>query len=60
MEKLYTIKQVCDEFGISRSTIYREHKAKKLPFVKFGRASRIKGSAVQAWVESLPIEGDRP
>ena len=53
MEKLYTIKQVCDEFGISRSTVYRENKAGQLPFVKIGRATRIAASVLQAWFARL-------
>jgi excisionase family DNA binding protein len=60
MEKLFTIKQVGDEFGISRSTIYRANKAGHLPFVKFGRASRIRQSDALKWIASLPVEGDRP
>lgn len=60
MEKLYTIKQVCDELGIGRSTVYRANKAGQLPFTKFGRATRIAASAIQRWIDSLPIEGDGP
>jgi excisionase family DNA binding protein len=60
MEKLYTIKQVCDEFGISRSTIYREHKSGHLPFVKIGRATRIAASVVKAWLDRLMSPKDRP
>jgi excisionase family DNA binding protein len=60
MEKLFTIKQVCDEFGISRSTVYRENKAGHLPFVKIGRATRIATSAVTAWFERLTSQTNRP
>lgn len=59
MEKLYTIKQVCDEFGISRSTVYRENKAGRLPFVKIGRATRIAASVVKAWLDRLMLPKDR-
>lgn len=60
MEKLYTIKQVCDELCVGRSTVYRANKAGQLPFTKFGRATRIAASAIQSWIASLPVEGDRP
>ncbi len=59
MEKLFTIKQVCDEFGISRSTVYRENKAGHLPFVKIGRATRIAASAAAAWFDRLTSPIDR-
>jgi excisionase family DNA binding protein len=59
MEKLYTIKQVCDEFGISRSTVYRENKMGNLPFVKIGRATRIAGSTLKAWYDRLFSPKDR-
>lgn len=59
MEKLFTIKQVGDLYGVGRSTIYRANKARQLPFVKFGRATRIRQSDAQAWIDSLPVEGER-
>jgi len=60
MEKLYTIKQVCDEVGIGRSTVYRENQAGRLPFIKIGRATRIAAGAVNNWLSQLPVQGDSP
>lgn len=53
MDRLLTIKQVCDIAGIGRSTVYRENLAGRMPFVKIGRATRIKESEFKAWMEQL-------
>ncbi|MBA1374955.1 helix-turn-helix domain-containing protein [Sphingomonas ursincola] len=53
MDRLYTIKQVCDIAGIGRSTVYRENLASRLPFVKVGRATRIRASDLKGWLDSL-------
>ena len=53
MDRLYTIKQVCDIAGIGRSTVYRENLAERLPFVKVGRATRIRESDLKAWMDQL-------
>lgn len=60
MEKLITIKQFSERFGIGRSTVYREHDAGRLPFRKIGRATRIAESDVTAWLENLPTDNSRP
>ncbi|MEM7568845.1 MAG: helix-turn-helix domain-containing protein [Pseudomonadota bacterium] len=54
MPKLITISEFQRAYGVSRSTIYRQSKAGKLPIVKVGRASRIREDHAQSWLESLP------
>ena len=60
MEKLMTIKQFAERFGIGRSTVYREHDAGRLPFVKIGRASRISESVASSWYDNLPVNDNCP
>ena len=60
MEKLMTIKQFAEQFRIGRSTVYREHDAGRLPFVKIGRASRITESDASAWYANLQVNNNCP
>lgn len=57
MDKLITIKQFAEQNEVGRSTVYRENKAGRLPFVKVGRATRIRESAANAWQEALEASG---
>lgn len=57
MDRFITIKQFCERFNVSRSTVYRENKAGRLPFVKVGRATRIRESVSNVWPESLAASG---
>lgn len=50
-----TISQFCADNGCSRSLVYVEHRAGRLPFTKLGRATRIKLEDEQAWRDSLPV-----
>lgn len=54
MTKLLTIPQFCARFSVGRSTVYREHDAGRLPFVKIGRATRISESDADDWFDNLP------
>jgi len=54
MHKLMTIKEFCENYGVGRSTVYRENKAARLPFHKIGRATRIAESDALSWFDSLP------
>ncbi len=60
MDKLITIKQFSERFGVGRSTVYREHVAGRLPFRKIGRATRILESDATAWLGSLLVNDNRP
>lgn len=57
MDKLFTISQFGRAHSVSRSTIYRENKAGRLPFVKIGRATRIRESDATKWREQLEVSG---
>lgn len=54
MDKLITIKEFCERYGVGRSTAYRENLAGRLPFRKIGRATRIAESDAQNWFDMLP------
>lgn len=53
MAALITVKQFCDEYGISRSTAYRLRDRGEVPHVKIGRATRIRREVVEQWYQSL-------
>lgn len=57
MDKLITINEFCDRFGVGRSTAYRENQGGRLPFRKIGRATRIAECDAQTWFEQLPARG---
>lgn len=60
MDRLITIKQFSERFGVGRSTVYREHDAGRLPFRKIGRATRISESDAAAWLDQLPVNDNSP
>lgn len=60
MDKLITIKQFTERFGVGRSTVYRENAAGRLPFRKIGRATRILEGDATAWLGSLQVSDNRP
>lgn len=53
MAALITVKQFCDEYGISRSTAYRLRDRHEVPHVKIGRAVRIRREDAERWYDSL-------
>ena len=55
LERLLTIKQIADETGISRSTIYRRMEEGTFPKpVRIGpRATRWRASTIKDWLEGL-------
>lgn len=57
MDKLVSIREFAERNNVGRSTVYRENKAGRLPFVKVGRATRIRESDAVAWQEALIISG---
>lgn len=44
-----TIREVCDQLGLSKWTIYRAIRSKSLRVVRFGRAVRIPESELSRW-----------
>ncbi len=57
MDRFLTITRFTEIHSCSRATVYRENKAGRLPFVKIGRATRIRESDAKAWRESLEESG---
>lgn len=57
MERFLTINSFAKINAVSRSTVYRENKQGRLPFVKIGRSTRIAESAAKAWREALETSG---
>lgn len=57
MDRFITIKQFCERYNLSRSTVYREINAGRLPVTKIGRATRILESAAIGWQEALIAAG---
>lgn len=53
MAALITIKNFCEEYGISRSTAYRLRDRGEVPHVKIGRATRIRREDAERWYDSL-------
>jgi excisionase family DNA binding protein len=53
MPALITIAQFGNEFGVSRSPIYRLKERNELPFVYIGRAVRIRRADAEKWYANL-------
>lgn len=52
-DEFYTLKEVAERLHVSRMTVYRYVKAKKLPAYKIGRDFRIKGGDLNTFISSL-------
>ena len=57
MDRLLSIRDFAERNNVGRSTVYRENQAGRLPFVKVGRATRIRESDAVAWQEALGSSG---
>lgn len=59
MSKLLTIRQACAEYGMSRSSLYRECEKRDSPLkiLKIGKSSRIARDDLDAWLAALPTAG---
>ncbi len=53
---LLTIEQVCKQLGLSRSTVCKLIRKESLPVVRFGRAVRVRSTALQSWLEQRERE----
>jgi excisionase family DNA binding protein len=55
--KLLTIRQACEEYGLSRSSLYRETEKPHSPIKirKIGKSSRIARDDLDAWLAALPV-----
>ncbi|WP_265528779.1 helix-turn-helix domain-containing protein [Sphingomicrobium marinum] len=57
MTEYVSIKQVCERYSVSRSTVYRWRDRGHIAFTKFGNTVRISVAEVEDWVASLPESG---
>ena len=48
---LYTIQEVCDATGYSRSFVYERIAAGELPVVRIGRTIRVAEADLREWIE---------
>lgn len=55
LPELFTIKEFCQRYSISRTSLYREIVAGRLVQRKFGTASRIARADAEAWAAQLPV-----
>ena len=59
MEQLLTTKETCAFLKISRLTLYRMLKAKKIAGCKVGRSWRFEKSVLEQWIESKMQENNK-
>lgn len=55
MSKLLSIRDACAEYGLSRSALYRQIDAGRIPLRKIGKSSRIARDDLDAWLAALPV-----
>ena len=48
-----TISDFCQQFRVSRSTLYRLANAGAVPLLKIGRATRISATAARQWAQTV-------
>jgi excisionase family DNA binding protein len=58
MAALITIPDFCDEYCVSRSTVYRLRDRNEVPHVRIGRAVRIRREDAERWYASLSACND--
>lgn len=54
MRSLMSISEFEDQYGVSRSTIYRLAQKGQIPLVKIGHATRIPVEDADRWYRNLP------
>jgi NitT/TauT family transport system substrate-binding protein len=57
MSSIMTTDQICQAFGISKSTLNNWRKEKGLPFIKVGRTVRYDYQAVIDWLKKHEVSG---
>lgn len=53
MASLLTIQNFCEEYNVSRSTVYRLRDSGEVPHVHIGRTVRIRREDAVRWYQSL-------
>lgn len=60
MDKLLTIKDLCEKFRVSPSVIYEKVANKEIPHIRLGSGPkapiRFNEKDIEAWVESLQVK----
>lgn len=51
-KRLVRVREAADQLSLSRSKVYNMMESGELPFVKFGRARRIRVEAVEELIRS--------
>lgn len=52
-EAMMTIRDVCERYRVSKSTLYREANAGHIPLVKYGRMTRVRAADADAWAKTV-------
>jgi excisionase family DNA binding protein len=52
-KRAFTVKELCDQYGISRTTFYQERKQGRLRTVKVGRRTLVLVDDASAWAAQL-------
>ena len=58
MEKYYTIDEVAELLKVSKMTLYRYIKSKKLPAIKLWKEYRVTASDLQSFLDSKKTTHD--
>ena len=58
-DRLLDAGQVATFLAVSKSWVYAETRAGRLPYVPLGRYRRYRRSTIEAWIERLEREGRR-
>ena len=59
MSVIMNTDQICEAFGISKSTLNNWRKEKGLPYIKVGRTVRYDYDAVVEWLKKHEVRGSR-
>ena len=57
--EILTVPEMADYLRIHKLTLYKYIKAGRIPVFKIGSDYRFMRSAIEAWIKSLALEGDR-
>ena len=58
-EEIYLVPEFCQCFKISRTSLYREVKARRLNIIKRGRRTLITRQDAEAWLEKLRAASEK-
>lgn len=58
VRRVYSIREFCEVFGVSRSTVYRLFANKSLTPLKLGTKTLIRANEAEEWLASLDTSVD--